>query len=56
MPSSTSTLGYTYDLSKRTNLYAYASYDNYAFQRDATDTAFAVGLRHRATARPARPC
>ncbi|WZB69802.1 porin [Achromobacter xylosoxidans] len=41
-------LGYTYDLSKRTNLYAYASYgDNYAFQRDATDTAFAVGLRHR---------
>ena len=41
-------LGYTYDLSKRTNLYAYASYgDNYAFQRDATDTAVAVGVRHR---------
>ncbi len=41
-------LGYTYDFTKRTNLYAYASYaDNYAFQRDASDTAFAVGLRHR---------
>ena len=41
-------LGYTYDLSKRTNLYAYASYgDNYAFQRDATDTAVAIGMRHR---------
>lgn len=41
-------LGYTYDFTKRTNLYAYASYgDNYAFQHDARDTAFAVGLRHR---------
>ncbi|CAB3638889.1 porin [Achromobacter pulmonis] len=41
-------LGYTYDFTKRTNLYAYASYgDNYAFQRDARDTAFAVGVRHR---------
>ncbi|MFU1912411.1 porin [Bordetella avium] len=41
-------LGYTYDLSKRTNLYAYAAYaDNYAFQRDAKDTAVAVGMRHR---------
>ncbi|KOF54082.1 MULTISPECIES: porin [unclassified Achromobacter] len=41
-------LGYTYDFSKRTNLYAYASYaDNFAFQRDAKDTAFAVGVRHR---------
>lgn len=41
-------LGYTYDLSKRTNLYAYAAYaDNYAFQRDARDTAVAVGLRHK---------
>ncbi len=41
-------LGYTYDLSKRTNLYAYASYaDNYAFQHDAKDTAFAIGIRHR---------
>lgn len=41
-------LGYTYDFTKRTNLYAYASYgDNYAFQKDARDTAFAVGVRHR---------
>jgi predicted porin len=41
-------LGYTYDFTKRTNLYAYASYgDNYAFQRDARDTAVAVGVRHR---------
>lgn len=41
-------LGYTYEFTKRTNLYAYASYgDNYAFQHDATDTAVAVGLRHR---------
>lgn len=41
-------LGYTYGFSKRTNLYAYASYgDNYAFQRDARDTAAAVGVRHR---------
>jgi general bacterial porin, GBP family len=41
-------LGYTYDFTKRTNLYAYASYgDNYAFQHDARDTAFAVGVRHR---------
>jgi len=41
-------LGYTYDLSKRTNLYAYASYaDNFAFQDDLRSTAAAVGLRHR---------
>jgi len=41
-------LGYTYDLSKRTNLYAYASYaDNYAFQDNLKDTAVGVGLRHR---------
>ena len=41
-------LGATYDLSKRTNLYAYASYaDNYAFQEDLRSTAFSVGLRHR---------
>jgi len=41
-------LGYTYDFTKRTNLYAYASYgDNYAFQHDARDTAVAVGVRHR---------
>ncbi|CCJ51424.1 porin [Bordetella parapertussis] len=41
-------LGYTYDFTKRTNLYAYASYGkNYAFQRDAKDTAVAMGIRHR---------
>ena len=41
-------LGYTYDFTKRTNLYAYASYgDNYAFQHDARDTAVAMGIRHR---------
>lgn len=41
-------LGYTYDLSKRTNLYAYASYaDDYAFHEDVRSTAVAFGLRHR---------
>lgn len=41
-------LGYTYDFTKRTNLYAYGSYgDNYAFQHDATDATVAVGVRHR---------
>lgn len=41
-------LGYTYDFTKRTNLYTYASYgDNYAFQRDARDVAVAMGVRHR---------
>lgn len=41
-------LGYTYEFTKRTNLYAYASYgDNYAFQQGAKDTAVAVGMRHR---------
>jgi len=41
-------LGYTYDLSKRTNLYAYASYaKNFAFTEDVKDTAVAVGVRHR---------
>lgn len=41
-------VGYTYDLSRRTNLYAYASYgDNYAFQNDLRSFATAVGLRHR---------
>ncbi len=41
-------LGYTYDLSKRTNLYAYASYaNNYAFVNDVKSTAVGVGLRHR---------
>lgn len=41
-------LGYTYDLSKRTNLYAYGSYArNYAFQEDVKATALGVGVRHR---------
>jgi GBP family porin len=41
-------LGYTYDLSKRTNLYAYGSYaKNYAFVEDVKSTAVGVGIRHR---------
>lgn len=41
-------VGYTYNLSRRTNLYAYASYgDNYAFQNDLRSIATAVGLRHQ---------
>lgn len=41
-------LGYTYDLSKRTNLYAYGSYSkNYALVEDLKSTAIGVGLRHR---------
>ncbi|CFU89687.1 outer membrane porin protein [Bordetella pertussis] len=41
-------LGYTYDLSKRTNLYAYGSYaKNFAFLEDAKSTAVGVGIRHR---------
>lgn len=41
-------LGYTYDLSKRTNLYAYGSYaKNYALIEDLKSTAIGVGLRHR---------
>ncbi|CAB3820468.1 Outer membrane porin protein [Achromobacter insuavis] len=41
-------LGYTYDLSKRTNLYAYGSYGkNYAFIDGLKTTAVGVGLRHR---------
>jgi len=41
-------LGYTYDLSKRTNLYAYGSYaKNYAFLEDVKSTAVGVGVRHR---------
>lgn len=44
----TYSLGYTYDLSKRTNLYAQASYTkNFAFYDDATSTAGVVGVRHR---------
>jgi len=41
-------LGATYDLSKRTNLYAYAAYaDNFAFHEDVRNTAVGVGIRHR---------
>ena len=41
-------IGVTHDLSKRTNLYAYGSYgDNWAFHKDASNQAVAVGLRHR---------
>jgi GBP family porin len=41
-------LGYTYDLSKRTNLYAYGSYiKDYAFIEDVKATAVGVGVRHR---------
>ncbi len=41
-------LGYTYDLSKRTNLYAYGSYStNYAFNDDVKATAVGLGVRHR---------
>ncbi|VFR41290.1 outer membrane porin [plant metagenome] len=44
----TYSLGYTYDLSKRTNVYAYGSYSkNYAFLDDVKSTAVGVGLRHR---------
>jgi len=40
-------IGYTYDLSKRTNVYAVGSYiKGYAFQ-DVTATQAIVGLRHR---------
>lgn len=46
--SNTYSLGYTYDLSKRTNLYALASYgDNWQFQDDLRSTTAIVGLRHR---------
>lgn len=41
-------LGYTYDLSKRTNVYAYGSYaSDYASNDGAKSTAIGVGLRHR---------
>jgi GBP family porin len=41
-------VGAAYNFTKRTNLYAYASYaDNYAFQGGVTSTAFAVGIRHK---------
>ncbi|WAI82984.1 MULTISPECIES: porin [Achromobacter] len=41
-------LGYTYDLSKRTNLYAYGSYaKDFAFIDGVKSTAVGVGVRHR---------
>ena len=41
-------VGYTYALSKRTNVYALGSYaNNVNFQDDLKATQFAVGLRHR---------
>lgn len=41
-------LGYSYDLSKRTNLYAYGNYTtNYAFQKSVNGTTSFVGVRHR---------
>jgi len=41
-------LGYTYDLSKRTNLYTYASYSqDYAFVDGLKSTVGVVGVRHR---------
>lgn len=43
----TYSLGYTYSLSKRTNLYAVGSYaKNAAFRRDLKSTFAAVGVRH----------
>jgi len=40
-------LGYTYNLSKRTNLYAYGSYANHVyFEDDLKSTAVGVGIRH----------
>lgn len=40
--------GYTYALSKRTNLYAIATYiDQYAFQDDTKTLAVSTGIRHR---------
>jgi general bacterial porin, GBP family len=41
-------LGYTYDLSKRTNLYSYVSYmDNLATIDTAKSTVVGVGMRHQ---------
>ena len=41
-------LGYTYPLSKRTNVYAVGSYaDNVAFQSDLKSTLVGVGVRHQ---------
>ena len=44
----TYSLGYTYDFSKRTNMYAYVSYQsNWAFVDSAKSTIVGAGLRHR---------
>jgi len=41
-------VGYTYNMSKRTNLYAYYSYADEAFFDDQYESsAYAVGVRHR---------
>lgn len=41
-------IGYTYNMSKRTNLYAYYSYADEAFFDDQYESsAYAVGIRHR---------
>lgn len=41
-------LGYSYDLSKRTNLYAYSNYTtDYAFKKNVKGTTGVVGVRHR---------
>lgn len=41
-------VGYTYDISKRTNLYAYGSYSTeHLFVKGAKSKSLAVGLRHR---------
>ena len=44
----TYSLGYSYDFSKRTNMYAYVSYQsNWAFVDSAKSTIVGTGLRHR---------
>ena len=44
----TYSLGYTYDFSKRTNIYAYVSYQsNIAFVDSAMATTVGTGIRHR---------
>jgi predicted porin len=45
--SNTFALGYSYTLSKRTTMYAAATYtNNFAFQDDAKATEAVIGLRH----------
>jgi predicted porin len=41
-------LGYSYDFTKRTNMYAYVSYaNNYGTIDGLTSTVLGVGLRHQ---------